>query len=357
MVGTRRFIYNSDSNNMFLYDEKPMEPADIEPYIDEIARGDVTTLYYSPNFGMKVNYPSEVAEVIAPDSRSVERRVDIDNVHHLMQEGHDPLGLILDMARKRGLEFFISFRLNEVHCVEEPDNPIISDFWRKHPEWHIGTVGEPLPQLYQDIMGPRVNPIVGTWLPGALNFAVPQVREQRLAELKEVCERYPIDGLDLDFQRFPVYFPFGQEVENTEVMTRWVREVREMTEEVSEKRGNKILLSARIMATPQQNHDLGLDPVGWAQEGLIDIVIVSHYLRNDYPLPVAEYRKILPGGIPIYASIEFERDPEVYRSIARQLWEDGTDGIMLFNFPAGREGEREPPFHLLDELGDPDKLK
>jgi hypothetical protein len=135
-----------------------------------------------------------------------------------------------------------------------------------------------------------------------------------------------------------------------------MREVREMTEKASRKRGNKILLSARIMATPQQNLDLGLDLVGWTEEGLIDIVIVSHYLRNDYPLPVDEFRELMHEGIPIYTSIEFERDPEVYRSIARQLWEDGTDGIMLFNFAAAREGEREPPFYLLDELGDPEKL-
>ena len=32
----------------------------------------------------------------------------------------------------------------------------------------------------------------------------------------------------------------------------------------------------------------------WAKEGLIDFVVISHYLRNDFPLPVAEYRRLLP---------------------------------------------------------------
>jgi len=354
--GARRFIYNSDSNNMFLYDERPMSPGDIEPYIDEIAQGDVTTLYYSPNFGMKVNYPSEVAEVIAPLPGDDTRRVDIDNVHHLIKQGHDPLALIMHMASEKGLEFFVSFRLNEVHCVENPESPIVSDFWREHPEWHIGTPGDPLPDLYKEIMGPRVNPIVGSWLPGALNFAVPQVREQRLAELRELCERYTMDGLDLDFQRFPVYFPFGSEIENTGTMTSWVREVREMTRETSAKRGRELLLSARVMARPEQNIALGLDLEAWAEQDLLDIVVVSHYLRNDFPLPISEYRNMLPDDIPIYASIEFERDPDVYRDIARRLWADGVDGLMLFNFPAAREGGRKPPFQLLNELGDPRKL-
>ena len=282
--------------------------------------------------------------------------MDIENVHHLMEHGHDPLALIMDMAKKRGLEFFVSFRLNEVHSVEKPDSPIVSDFWREHPEWHIGTPGDPLPDLYQEIMGPRVNPIVGSWLPGALNFAVPQVREQRLTELREVCERYPIDGLDLDFQRFPVYFPFGSEIENTGKMTSWVRQVRGMTREISDKRGREILLSARVMARPEQNIALGLDLERWVEEDLLDIVVVSHYLRNDFPLPVTEYRDMVPDDIPIYASIEFERDADVYREIARKLWADGVDGIMLFNFPAAREGGRKPPFQLLSELGNPDKI-
>ncbi len=350
-----RFIYNSDANNMFLYAKPPMKPKDIEPYIDEISNTGVTTLYVSPNLGMKMNYPSRIAEMLTLDHAQSHNREAI-NLHSLLKAGCDPLGLVIDLARERGLEVFISFRLNEVHAVDQIDSPILSRFWKEHPEWRIGTPGDPVPDLHLGILGPNVSPVVAKWLPGALNFEVAQVRERRLAELREVCERYPIDGLDLDFQRFPVYFPFGSEAANIPTMTSWMRAVRRMTRDVSEKRSRPILLSARVMARPKQNLGLGLDPSTWAEEGLVDFVIISHYLRNDFALPVAQYREILPAGMPLYASIEVEPDPESYRRIARKLWTDGVDGIMLFNFFTSRERGEEPPFELLNELGDPSKL-
>jgi hypothetical protein len=353
----RRLIYNSDADNMFHHAEPPMRAEDLTPYIDEIAGTGVSTLSLSPNLGMKVNYPSRVAEMLTPDSAQDTGQSRLArNLASLVAAGHDPLGLAFDLARERGLEVFASFRLNEVHGVEDPASPVVSGFWRKHPEWHLGQVGDPLPELHREIIGPRVNPIVSTWIPGALNYAVPEVRALRLAEIREVCERYPIDGLELDFQRFPAYFPFGREAEHAPMMDAFVGRVRKTLDELGRKAGRRILLSARIMARPEQNAGIGLDPFKWSREGMLDFVIISHYLRNDYPLPVAEYRKLLPESLPIYASIEYERDPDEYRRIAKQLWRDGVDGIMLFNFFAAREGNRQPPLELLDELGDPGRL-
>ena len=87
------------------------------------------------------------------------------------------------------------------------------------------------------------------------------------------------------------------------------------------------------------------------REGLLDFITISHYLRNDFPLPVAEYRRLLPDGFPLYASIEVEPDADRYRQIAAELWADGADGIMLFNFFTCREGGKEPPFEVISELG------
>ena len=207
--------------------------------------------------------------------------------------------------------------------------------------------------MYHDIIGPDVNPIVVGWLPGGLNFAIPEVRAHRLAQLRECCERYDIDGLSIDFQRFPMYFKPGEEKQNIATMTDWMRKVRAMTQEVGKKRGRPIALCARVMARPEQNTAIGLDPIGWARDGLVDFLIESHYLRNDFPLPVKEYRKLLPKGFPLYASIEVAKTPETYHRIGRQLWQDGVNGIMVFNFFTTREGGKEPPFPVLDQLANP----
>ncbi|MCL4217212.1 MAG: DUF1080 domain-containing protein [Candidatus Hydrogenedentes bacterium] len=366
-----RFIYNSDGDNMFIYKDYPMTPEDLYPYIDEIAGTQVTTYFISPNYGMTMIYPSEAGEMIganaseefrqklaAPETTAaITTERGAANMHGLVKSGHDPLGLIVDRAREKGLETFASFRLNEVHAVDKPGHPLLSQFWTNHPEWHIGQPGDPLPELYQQILGPRTHPIVGSWLPGGLNFAVPEVRAHRLAQLREICERYAIDGLDLDFQRFPMYFKPGEEAEQIATMTEWMREVKAMVDEAAEVRGRPVQLCARVMARPEQNLGIGIDPITWANEGIVDFLVVSHYLRNDFDLPIQEYKALLPDGFPVYASIEVEPEVDTYRKMAHTLYANGADGILLFNLFTSRERGEEPLFELLQELGDPETIK
>ncbi|MDC0937181.1 hypothetical protein OAS39_12930 [Pirellulales bacterium] len=374
----RRLIYNSDGGNMFIYKAPPMTPEDVTTYVDEVAGTQVTTFFVCPSYCMPMMYPSRVTEMIGTTLRGeqwqqvqsaglkpngkrnyLERA--IVNLHALVDAGHDPVGLVIQRAREKEMEVFLTFRINEIHDVQNPDSLLVSRFWRDHPEWHVGKIGDKISPLFREIIGGHkdheVDPIVSSWFPGALNFSVPDVRAMRLAELRECCERYRIDGLDLDFQRFPIYFPQDEGPEHVETMTSWLREVREMTREVGKKRGQPLQLSARVLARPAQNLNIGLDPISWAKEGLVDFLVVSHYLRNDFPLPIAEYRSSLPEAFPVYGSIEVEPEPDTYRKIARQLWADGADGILLFNFFTTRERGKEPPFELLNELGKSETIR
>jgi YVTN family beta-propeller protein len=364
----RRFIYNSDGNNMYIHKDYPMSPEEVYTYVDELVGNQVTTLFLSPNYGMPVAYPTkvgdfigehaspELAKEIHPDAPPVSHGRGIMNMRAVLEAGYDPFGLVIDRARAQGLETFVSWRLNEVHAVEKEDSLIFSRFWKEHPEWRIGKAGDPLSFPYRDILGINTSPIVGTWLPGGLNFAVPEVRAHRLAQLRECMERFNQDGLELDFQRFPMYFKPGEEAQHIETMTQFVRDIRAMTNEIGAARGRPIELCARIMARPDQNQAIGLDPVAWAHEGLIDFVVVSHYLRNDYPLPIQDYRALLPEGMPIYASLEYATRKNAYRHMARQVWENGADGPYLFNFFASRENSKEPLNGLLNEIGDPETI-
>ena len=51
----KRFIYNSDANNMLLYVQPPMKPADIHKQVDAMVGTGVTTLFLSPNWGMMMS--------------------------------------------------------------------------------------------------------------------------------------------------------------------------------------------------------------------------------------------------------------------------------------------------------------
>lgn len=360
-----RFSYNSDGDNAFLEVYDRMTPDALYRYVDEVAKTGVTSYFISPNIGMAMNFPTQVgdmygdhlstelAEAIRVNPpRMTEDRV-IRNLRKLRDDGHDPLRLMLDRAQKNGMERFVSFRPNGVHLVDHADHVLFDRFWRQNPQWRIGKYNDPLPQVYHDILGPRTSPIVGGWLPGGLNFAVPEVRTYRLAQLRELCEHYEVDGLEIDFQRFPIYFKFGEEAKNKATMTKWVREVRQMVDEVSKKKGKKIKLVARILALPEQNEAIGLDPLEWAHQGLLDFVTVSHYLHNNFHLPIAEYRKQLPKQFPLYASVEVEPTLENYRKVAYPLWQQQVDGIYLFNFFTSRERQVEPPFDVIKEIGFP----
>lgn len=363
----QRFIYNTDGNNWLIYKDYPMTPEDVYSYVDEVADTGITTFSVSPHIGMDFNFDGEHAPLYGshPNAEEAERIKDrenspvksqersVANLRGLIEAGHDPLGLMIDRAKEKGLEAFVSFRLNEVHWVDKPANMLLSEFWLAHPEWRVAEMGTDIPQRYLDILGPRTNSVVAGWLPGGLNFAVPEVRARKLAQLREICERYPIDGLDLDFQRFPVYFPFGEEEANIATMNAWMKEVRAMVDAVGQERGRPIHLTARVMATPEQNKQIGLDPFAWAEQGLLDSIIISHYLHNNHPLPVVDYRERLPDSLPIYASIEVEKEADRYREIADQLWSDGVDGIQLFNYFTSRERGVEPNFDLLPALGGP----
>ncbi|MCC6793721.1 MAG: hypothetical protein IT366_01280 [Candidatus Hydrogenedentes bacterium] len=363
-----RFIYNSDGGNIFIDKAPPMSPEDVYKYVDEVAGKGVTSYFVCPNYGMPLMYRGKVTEMIgdfvAPDElrqvyktgneQAMTSERAIVNLRALIDAGHDPIGLVLDRAKAKGMEAFVTWRLNEIHDVENGETSlIVSQFWRKHPEWRVGKLGDPLEPIFTEIIGPRTHPIVGSWFPAAMNFAVPEVRALRLAELRECYERYPqMDGLDLDFQRFPIYFPQKEGEKNIATMTAWLRDVRAMTREVGEKRGRPILLSARILTSPEQNRAIGLDPISWANEGLVDFLVVSHYLHNNFPLKLKPFRDAIPATIPLYASIEVEHDANTYVEIAKQLKTENADGIAMFNFFTRRENKVEPPFEVLPKLAE-----
>jgi predicted neuraminidase len=95
--------------------------------------------------------------------------------------------------------------------------------------------------------------------------------------------------------------------------------------------------------------------------------VISEFLFTAPTLNLAAWHRELPG-LPLYAGIqpewkgssansrhsEFPLGALGYRQIARQRWQDGADGIYLFNFFTSREwpDPTEPPFEVVTQLGD-----
>ena len=115
-----------------------------------------------------------------------------------------------------------------------------------------------------------------------MDYGVPEVRQHILKVAREMVERYDIDGLDLDFMRWPVYFKNEEVKANTPLMTEFVREIRSILEEGSRKKNRRLLLSVRVptrigegkvINAPEYSPELeclgiGLDVRRWIKEGL-----------------------------------------------------------------------------------------
>ncbi|HAB17762.1 MAG TPA: hypothetical protein PLX89_23195 [Verrucomicrobiota bacterium] len=359
----RRILYNLDGDSCLTLKAGrngpgPITTNDLVQLVDELTApgSQVDTLLVCVN-AQVVYYPSQVGTLRGTLSTEAERaawpaseRQRFANLEGFFAAGLDPYALILREARRRGLETFLTFRMNDAHG----NDFLRTAFWRDHPESRLPN--------------------------GALDFGREEVREYIFRLIEEAMERYDCDGLELDFQRFPTFFAANSSLspaERSAAMNGLVERVRLKLTELSTRRGKRLFLSARIpsaygMGAPTyaQSVERGCDPAEWARRGWIDFLTISEWLFTAPTLDLADWRKHITG-VPLYAGIQPESQPSSdasacehclgasgYRRLARERWADGADGIYLFNFFTTREWREplEPPWEVLKEIGSPNTL-
>ncbi len=343
---TRRFIYNNDGSNILMaYDS--LTPRKAYERIDPLAGTGLTTFFHNVNPGQNPGYPSKVDTMYhwsdppadASQGWGVSGRRMSDNLAKLTREGTDPVALVLDRARLRGLEPFVSLRMNELHDVDKPESPLLSSFWKGHPEYRVGG--------YEG------------WGKEALNYAVPAVREYFFSWIREIVERYDYNGLEMDFMRFPYYFPLQPDsmVHYTEIMTGFVERVRWLTDSLGRARGHRILLAVRVPSSLRGCAHLGVDPAGWCRKGLVDLLTVAPFLSTETDIPVGEF-KTACASVPVYTGMEFtigtrQMTREEKRAAAALLYAAGADGLYLFNYFVAWDYGLQADTEVLPELADP----
>lgn len=332
-----RLIHNNDGTDALgnlWFNKRPLSVADIQAYVDAVAHSQVTTymmcsgsdfFYYRSKYGRLFCDDLNGTLTCGDDTAAYRnfKRYYL-NFLNLEKEGTDLIAASLNRAKQDSMEAFITYRMNDLHFNDTTTHcPIIyTDFWYSHPEFWI-------------------NDATPGWNAArALDFAHQEVRDRKLAIISEQLEKYDmIDGFDLDFMRFIVYFKLGEGRKNAPLMTQLVKDIRAKIDEVSVRRGKKILLSARVPPTIEACLDKGLDVQEWIRMGLLDFVSIGVHWLGDPSLPVARFRKELGKvDIPVYASIDDGgyRPRENYshgmiRGMASHILSQGADGIYLFN--------------------------
>ncbi|MFH0962901.1 MAG: hypothetical protein V2A58_02695 [Planctomycetota bacterium] len=349
-----RVIYNLDCSEFFVGTFGPVAPETIDKFVDRHAVLGITDLFINVN-AQRTNYRSDAWESNwdgydpkAGDDQPFFAGIDpkrkfeaqlFKNVLALHEQGCDYAKRMIDRARQDRLRAWISLRMNDSHYPDQPNHPFHSTFWRSHPEWHLSNKG--------------------------LDYEQPEVREHYMKLIREVCSRYDLDGLELDYLRFWLYFRSGREHKCAELMTEFVEEAREATRGAARRLGHPVALAVRVPSTPWIARRHGLDAVAWTKAGLVDMVIAAPWWSSvDSDVPVETWKGLLAGtdasvalsledGIDSGASGRRTMMHEEMRGILLSAWHRGADAVYFFNLFTGpyQRWPREDHDQLLNDAG------
>lgn len=324
----RNLIFNNDGGDV-LHGVEHTPQALLDVCTSGLADSQATSLFYCPRssgFGM-FTHNTQVGEIFT----CTETEKYANNMtQDLIDQGTDTLEVMCDFARANGKEIFFSMRMNDTHDAGGVQYEYAFPQLKKdHPEWLMSTIGN--------------DPPYGRW--SAVDYGVPEIRALALAYFEEVCQNYDVDGIELDFFRHPFFFRshvFGGTATDTDrgQMTQLMRDIRTMTEQIGMERGSPILVSVRIPDSMGWCSDIGLDVPQWLQEGLIDTMAVSGYVRaEDWSTSVTLGHQY---NVPVYACLDnssmggeagiIRDNLNCYMARASEAWQQGVDGIYMFNY-------------------------
>ena len=356
----RRLIYNNDG------DDAAEPGADTpEGFLSKRSRPllgtQVDSVFYCTGVTTMFSHLAKVGENYGEFCHRVENDPNIDmkmarlfakNIAALKAAGHDTLATTADFCHRNRLEVFFSHRINDRHDTFRHWE--FSRWKREHPQFLLGKKENMRNYPSSD---PRY------WW-SVLDFEQPEVRDYLCRIQEDVCDRYDVDGMDIDYFRAPMFFRPNLDrrpatPEQVEIMTDFQRRLRDIHLRAGTKRGRPILTSVRTPVTLVACRHVGIDIRRWLSEGLIDLLIVGGgYVP--FTQPLEEIVDLAHGaGVPAYPTISESgmRGPdkrygsvEAWRGAASNIWQAGADGIMSFNlFPS----EREPRFM---DIGSPETL-
>lgn len=355
-----RVIYNLDCTEYFMGTFGPVVPETIDHFVDAHAAAGISDLFINVN-AQRTNYRSDVWEAFwdgydpaldtdqpffagikpgrinGPDANESQMFI---NMRALHQMGCEYPRRMIDRARKNEIGAWISLRMNDGHHAEFPDHPGHSSIWKLNPEWHL-TSGY------------------------GLDYERPEIRHHFQNLIREVCSRYDLDGLELDFQRFWLYFRPGRQQHGTRLMLEFMEQARAATQKAARRLGHPVQLAVRVPGNPWTARRHGLDAVAWGRAGLVDLIIAgSFWFSSNSDIPIETWKGLLIGtdvdvavhledGINSGASGRRTMTHEEMRGILTSSLHRGADAVYFFNLFTGpyHRWPREDHDRLLADAG------
>ena len=338
---------------------KNMSPQNIGAFIAKLKDTDVDAIMCCPTMWRTNVFPSKVDSAwkeYDPDGPQSKFR-SYDYVMKYLHSGGDPVKNTLEACQKYQKAFFISYRMNDHHYVADLTWPTHNFIWRKHPEYWLGD-SETSPYS-RDNDNSRL-----------LNYMLPEVRDYYFSIIEELCRNYDVDGVELDFQRFPKFFHSEHLTEGAAVMTAFVRRIKEMMDEIGKQRKKSLKLCVRVPETIAKCESAGLDVVGWDAAAILDMINVSSFYIHTTELGIEEF-KARTSRAKIFGEMNYVTYQnskvdkyarryttfEIYRASALNLYDRGVDGLSLFNYDYVPSKQRLAMAEGLKRITDVEYLK
>jgi hypothetical protein len=406
-----RNLYNADSCTIF-YTPELWQPEGgrystraIERFVKTLAGGGVDTLLINPNTQVAWQ-PSKTMPTILDGytrgdreffrtgrfkSDETAKQKDIDayldnrvaffNLYlDLAEDGVDWVAHLAGACRTRGINPWVSVRMNDTHGADDPSGSYMnSPLYKQHPEM----------RLSGRVPNPKDEPFV--WCKG-LNFAFAEVRDYMMRMIRDLVDDYDFDGIELDWTRHQPFFEMPVSADDIRTITDFMTGVRAMTEAKSKRAGRPFPLGVRVLNDLGKSKNFGIDVVALARAGMIDFVVASNFWQTSWDAPHDRLRAELGNDVTIYGvtetipnwlNVPSARHPGVenlrfmassaslLRANAAGKLALGADGIEQFNFFAadvqGRQYAESPTtaperlirsdYSALRGLGDLEQLR
>lgn len=277
--------------------------------------------------------------------------------------GFDPLAAAVRAAHTRGLELhaWVNVAPGWIGVTEPADE---QQLWQSRRSWFL-----------QDRDGNTPPRATGRYL--ALNLCMPEVRAYLVDLCREIATRYEIDGLHLDYIRFPDPVPGSNGEPGTDAATlalftaatgrpasdrvalhRWQQQC--VTRLVADVRtalrtmDRRVLLSAAVFADPAVALDkVRQDWPAWCQQRLVDAVIPMNYTDDDAQFAVLVRGAVrAAAGVPVIVGLGLykHRDAAQSRAQLDAALVGGGAGVGVFNYRSLFGTSNEVPPALQAEL-------
>jgi hypothetical protein len=335
-----RCLFNHEL--LIITHRKQNSTAYIQSFVEKLKDTDVDVVMCCPTAWRTNLFPSQVDQSwkkYRPE-QPLSKFPSYDYIMRYLHAGGDPVRDTLAACRKCKKDFFISYRMNDGHYIEDTAWPTHNAFWREHPQYWLRDRND--------------TGFAGRDNTRVFNYLLPEVRDYYFAILRELCTNYDLDGVELDFQRHLRYFHDADVERGTPVMTAFLKRIRDMLDQIGRQRAKSLKLCVRVPETLAKCDAAGLDVPGWDALRLVDMINVSSSYIQTMELGIEEFKSRAPHakvyGEMNYVTDQSNKNPSVrryttvaaYRGAALNLLSRGADGLSLFNVDYVPEKQRLP---------------